>query len=356
MDGSGKKLASSKITSKPLTQIQKLGKLYHLRKSFLKKHQKDLPNFHHRITSEVFEDLSKQWFEDTPSTLSLQHRMYKVGFKRKYSILMSKYANELLAYDSSYTTSQIFDIIIQYTIGNYKPLTRPSANFFLNNKQINEFSIILNDDKKDFLMYNFSSNDSHTISSCIKLYETKKKSGYKLFYHCSNWSSAKSIIDLGINHQFGRMCLDFGILRSFYMTPDINTAVQWGLKQKYFWSNEICIIIVQIPDHYLDNNNTINSNNNIFKIRSFKKADSDWVKYVTSSRQCMTKKNDLDTYDFVYGPMCSNPEVKNNLDIPKTHRGKDIKFQLASKKDSSDAFMTDNILGLIWFDKQQILH
>jgi hypothetical protein len=53
-----------------------------------------------------------------------------------------------------------------------------------------------------------------------------------------------------------------------------------------------------------------------------------------SSRLCKDKRNDLDNYNFVYGPMVA---IANSNETPQPHNN--IKWQLASKNNSSDKFL-----------------
>lgn len=63
------------------------------------------------------------------------------------------------------------------------------------------------------------------------------------------------------------------------------------------------------------------------EVLCFGKSDATWKELIKLSRSC--KVNILDDYDFVFGPMCTNPD-KLNRQEPNVHHPKK-KMQLCSK-------------------------
>lgn len=161
-----------------------------------------------------------------------------------------------------------------------------------------------------------------------------------LVYHCTSWCYAKNIIEYEVDYTKGRRCLDFGVRPGFYTTKDIKMAHGWGIKNYKRWKNEIAILIFEVSKSMLRD----------YNVKEFSSTSPEWKKMVKESRMCETKKNLLDEFDFVVGPVCKNPHdvVQKNAQ-PVAHR--DL-YQFVSKSDKADAFLTEHFVGCIWFSKQ----
>jgi hypothetical protein len=209
-------------------------------------------------------------------------------------------------------------MIIEYGLGNYDSI---QDKFLYMPDKVSEWCII-----NKYNVYKLS--DTSEIRDIIKNISDSQnvKNVYTHFYHTTNWSSAENIIENGPQFFKGRKCLDFGIFPSFYVTPDINTSIEWCEYKRLLWKNEVVIIIFSIPTS---------------KLRSYKKfenADEEWKMLTKSSRLCKDKRNNLDNYNFVYGPMVANPnKIRYDNETPQPHNN--IKWQLASKNNSSDKFL-----------------
>ncbi len=227
----------------------------------------------------------------------------------------------------SYTFLQRLHFIIEYAIAGYKPTT---ANKFLFKPEIVEDWYKY----EDYDFYNAS-----TIEECENVYISVEKQleDSKLYYHATSFGGAKRILELGPKNGVGRECLDFGSTSSFYTTPSINTAKDYAKRLKR-WYGEVCIIAFRIRKCELES----------FEFANFPSATRNWMELTADSRKCVS--NMLDHCEFVYGPMVANPEqVCSGKQKPKTHNP--AKFQLASKKDSSDKYLYQNIHSFVWIRK-----
>jgi hypothetical protein len=157
----------------------------------------------------------------------------------------------------------------------------------------------------------------------------------KVFFHATNLRSAIDIAEQGISHASGRKCMDFGILPSFYMTPDVSVAIEWCTVNKLRWQGEMCILVFIIPT----------ASSVALKTKEFDSNTSEWIDLVTSSRRCKMKFNDLDKFDAVYGPMVANVKSIHSK-LARPH--KKLKFQLASKSIASDVYFKSCFAGAIF--------
>jgi hypothetical protein len=249
-------------------------------------------------------------FNTLDDILKFMKKSYRIKYKEIFKDLE----------DNCYSTTHLLDMIIEYGLGQYKPIS-PDQFLYMPDKNSNiiEENNYIKDDKQ---FYNIHYDDLLQLPTLIK---TLEKPEYTLFYHTTNWKSLESILKHGPISSTGRRCLDFGILSSFYITPDLKTAIEWGKYKGKIWSSETSIIVFQIPTKKLRN------------YKEFKFPNDEWRKLTKSSRLCYDTKNELDDYGFVYGPMVANiHEIKQNID-PKTH--KNIKWQMASKNNNSDKFL-----------------
>ncbi len=155
-------------------------------------------------------------------------------------------------------------------------------------------------------------------------------------FHCTCWKHAKSIIESGVKIFRGRECLDFGIYPGFYMTKDIDTALEWGEKRRNDWCHESAIVIFELSQSQLKN----------LKVKVFENANRDWKHLVKHSRKCNDEKNSLDTFDFIYGPICKNPKnvAENDMTPLPFHN----RFQFVAKSRESETLLDEHFIGCIW--------
>jgi hypothetical protein len=229
---------------------------------------------------------------------------------------------------------------VEYVLGKTKPIScnlRYYFDFYNENKWF-----VPKESQKYGHVINLK--DSKHIEDKLKEFLTLPKNDNKIhtyFYHCTNWRSAKNIIEHGVNSSKGRMCLDFGIRQGFYTTQNINTAIEWGEKRINSWYGQVAILIFEIKANKLKK----------YKTKYFYSAADEWKRLVSHSRKCEENENELDFADFVYGPICVNPKnVKYNGTPPIAQQDK---FQFVSKSIDADILMRKSYVGCIYFENKK---
>jgi Protein of unknown function (DUF3990) len=291
-----------------------------------------------------FRTYTSAWFSKTnrlgQATHTLFDKLYESGVTRNLVNRMKPIIGPLI--DTCYSHEQLFDIVVDFVLGKYEPVTSSTSRFL---REVDVEDQWHTDDTYG----NMANIDplADKVRSVPALIPRKNAvEDYELFYHCTNWSCAIDIMDSGPDHQNGRRCLDFGISRSFYMTPDVVTALEWGVRNRERWHNEVAIVIFRISKGILEG-----ASKN-FNVVRFEQATPEWVNQVTSSRRCLRKETDLDKYHLIYGPMAKNPEgiVRGEKAKPKIP----IRYQIAAKREITDEYLSKNTMGTIWLDKQKM--
>ncbi len=316
-------------------KFEKLG----WRKSFIKKFRSEHVDFD-------FEgELDEYWmqcavdkaYSENINTHSFTDLLCNIGLKKS----VAKYIWNIIiepVYDTCYTEEQLFDIAIEHVFGKTKPLFG-NTSYYLNLPTENEWYY-----HKKTKGFAINYNESVEIKDIIRTLDQKRNNAPQnlserdkfYLFHCTSWRAAKSIIKNGVNLDHGRQCLDFGIKRGFYMSKDIMIAQKWGEKKKGGWGNEIAIIIFELTYSQMTN----------YKVKMFENANKDWIHLVKRSRKCKDEKNILDTFDFVYGPICKNPKdvAKKGVNpVPFDNR-----FQFVAKSRESETLLENNYIGCIW--------
>ena len=263
----------------------------------------------------IIDDLVKTIDTDIDVVLQNMRAKYRV----KYTTITNDIRNH-------YSTLHLVQIIIEYANGRFDPI---STNAFLYNPTV-ENKWFRNANQE--LCFNAveEQNAKESINSL------KVTSQQQMFYHATNWKNIQKIFRSGPNHKKGRFCLDFGIRQSFYVTPDINTAIEWASRNMF--NNEGGIIVFALNLSSLTRSNF------------FPSPNDKWKTLVKNSRMCQTSKNDLDAFNFVYGPMLKNTRDIKELDVEAmTHLP--IKWQLASKNVMSDRFLKESMIGAIFLKR-----
>ena len=161
--------------------------------------------------------------------------------------------------------------------------------------------------------------------------------GYTLYYHGTSWRSIKDILEEGPDNREGLQCLDFGRTPSFYVTPEIDTVIDWCQKRRLNFQNECGIVVFLVPNKKYDD----------YKI--FHEPTNEWKHLVKDSRLCK-RKNMLDDMNFVYGPMLENvKDIRIEGIEAKCHNP--VKWQLASKSRESDRILKKCMIGAIFIKK-----
>jgi len=338
--GSGTKrtqpnIHKQKVTTRKIMIIERLIEL-HWRKTFVKKHGnilKKIPD--HLTVDQYIRDVTRIWFRSSAIKAdSFEQRLYETGLRRNHCTKLMETFRPLL--DSSYTYEQIFDFILDCALGKIKSVVkRQNQRFLYDDIESDSWS-----DREKRVVYNVASRTIKDIKgACDSLPHVSKD--VRLFFHCTNWQSYLSIMKSGVRSRFGRPCLDFGMLPSFYTTPNLDTALEWGDKCRNAWRDEACILVFGVTNSHLKPQNDVD-----LSVKRFDTPNREWKELVAQSRRCNDDANELDDYDVVYGPMCANPErVKNGEGMATTHQA--IKWQLASKSDKSDKMMSGCFKGMI---------
>ena len=261
----------------------------------------------------------------------LRAALMQVGLSRsvahKYYTIIGKLQG------TCYTTSQLIDVVIEYALGKYDPIRSVGARFYYDDRPVN-VAFTTNGPMGPITNVNVSA-----ITDGAKALAPIKNKRRRLFFHCTNYAGALNIATRGPVSSKGRKCLDFGITPSFYLTPDIQVASEWGQKKSALWHDEVALVVFEmdVPSNYED-------------AKIFKVPDLEWSTLVSSSRQCIEDENDLDGFKFIFGPMLSNPDkVKRGKDVPRVHLPR-MKLQLATKTREADAILKQIMIGVIWLE------
>jgi hypothetical protein len=328
----GNKLVKTKQNSNLLNLFYKNGFRKKIKNKIKKKYIGDYSD------KELYKIYVLKWFNTLNINISFEEKLYNVGFTKTNSKLYYNLIKPLLD-NSSYSESQIFDIIIEYGLGKYKPL-KPDARFLFN-KNVDEW--IFEPSIKS-LIFNMSENFEDT-NEMIRSLPNHKNTNI-LCFHTTNWRSFVSIEKYGILPSKNRECLDFGITRSFYTNINYNLSEEYANTKSKYTGNELCTIVFSIPEQKL---------NKFFKIKKFNTNTKEWIELTKSSRICEDEENELDNYDIIYGPMVSNPiKVSNKLEDPCVHN--QIKYQYAFKKEIACNFLRKHLIGTIFYDKYYYLN
>ena len=326
MDGSGLGLTPSKRKPrKPkkqtkLSRIQNILEQIGLKQSVIKK--VTIPKVIFDDYSD--EDLLKYLLEsEIQQDDNFTDYLSRIGFTKS----KQRYYDAMLSKFEWYTYDQLVDIIVEYVIRKYEPIGLPGAKYLYNDLPVDQW--IVHDG-----IVSCNVADVSKIKDIILQKTLHKK---HIYFHTTSWGDAKDIVQNQVIHDKGRLCLDFGMTRSFYVTPDILTALDYTSSVNTLCSKEAAILVFSI-DYTKYNSKT------------FTTVTPEWVDLTTSSRLCKT--NILDDYDFVYGPMVANPKkIKKKIEKSKPHRP--VKYQLASKTRTSDIALTNGLIGILWLSKEQ---
>ncbi len=298
-----------------------------------------------RICSEVPEHTWKLWSDEGYRDIEiLKHlgeflaaenldgviMLFRKVFRNKYSYIFKSLEN------TCYTSNHFIDMIIEYALGDTKPIGKPGQLFLFPDHKLFTWEYEEHVDRYVYCADDYQERD--LVGKLKRSLPTNQQNG-KYFYHCTNWTSAINICNDGPLFYKGRSCLDFGIQPSFYVTPDLKYALEWRNKKKRYWNDEIAIIVFKDV-----NINIPESRNKIWN-----EIDNDWKELTAHSRRCKESSNELDKHHFIYGPMVANVEQVKKGFPSKPH--KIPKFQLASKKNKTDEYLHECIYGIIIFSK-----
>ena len=211
--------------------------------------------------------------------------------------------------------------------------------------------------KSEGMNYFPFSGNVNNINHNQLLFEITKRFNFKfnynnLFFHGTTWGFAISINDK-IKIIQRDEASDFG-LKNFYLTNNFKTSVNWC---KHYSTQSV--VIFYIPDEFLDNLNRkelINIDewkDVIFTCRNNpEKNNSNYLKEERTRRtdQYINYLNNLDSYDLISGPICTNPGVENKNELKYLSYGDDIPYQY-SFKESTKEFLNEFIVDIVFFMK-----
>lgn len=309
------------------------------RREYLEEHLKGVKDY--EIDNETYEYLAEEyttrWLSPIERALS-KSDLFNIGLSDEVSTKLFNVLEPLL--NTSYSNEQLLECGLEYLFGKYGAMTSVETRYFITN--------IPNHTWIKHKLYgdccNISSLD--TYNNHIQLNEIIrqiKKDDYIIFYHCTNWKSCLKIIEYGSVSYWGKSCLDFGILSSFYLTPDITFALSWGEKNRKRWNDEVGILVYRISKRLLA------SGVKKYKVKYFTSANDEWKQLTTNSRRCTEQNNVLDKYDFIYGPIVSNV---HNIDKEEAQTHNPIIFQLATKTEKANKYLKNHYIGSIWIEKK----
>jgi hypothetical protein len=340
VEGGGLALASSVKTSKRKIrhrkQLAKFKERLHelgWRKTYIDRHVEDNigADLDQQSETVLLDTWTKSWITMKMNDINTdEYILYSAGLNRKMAKMLSGIITSL--YNTCYSRRQLLEIAIEYALGKYDPVLKPDQEYYFESDEHEVWT------PNSLFKYIYNVPQLARLRSRLPIVPGSHSSAdSKIFYHATNIKSAIHIARHGISHLKGRGCLDFGIQPSFYMTPDLSTAIHWCEVNKTRWHGELCIILFSIPNDSL----------RALKGKVFENATSEWVELVTSSRICQAEINDLDWYDSVYGPMAANIRaICSRGVVARTHATP--KFQLASKSNTSDMYFRNCLSGAIF--------
>lgn len=292
---------------------------------------------------DVYREVSRHLFEKANAKAingTFYEMLMSTGFKKAHAKRLYTIIKPLLEWSFSY--DQLFDKVIAYTLGWNDPIKIPKGTRFLHNDHTRGQWFVMGG---NIYAMNLSGDSTITnvrsaISVLVLINTHKDETPIKLLFHATSWKSCESIKDRGILLGANRPCHDFGIHPSFYTTPTIGVALEYVQKSSRYWNGQTCVLIFKWDGPQVKENG--------FEIKEFKSVDVEWKRTVKSSRLCEVSANELDEYDFVSGPMVSNPnQVRNSIEEPKTH--KPPKVQVAVKEKRAAMYVRKNLIGILYF-------
>lgn len=252
--------------------------------------------------------------------------LYDMGIQRRVCRTVWSVVSPLC--DTSYTDEQLFDIAVEYLLNKPAPLSCGGRPYFRKLPRENEWHRSTRAGKEVYEM-NYDPSSSLSVDACVsqlKQLVPGAAAPTRWLFHSTCWRYALDIMQHGPDHTRGRRCLDFGVRPGFYTTPDASMAMDWGAKKRAWWRGQAAVLVFSL---------------NPTGLKKHKRTwDADeWTTLVRSSRMCRVRKNALDDFDVVEGPVCRNPGSGSPLPHPDMH-------QVASKSDEGDDSF--DCLGCIW--------
>lgn len=308
------------------------------------------------ITDDILNDYNENsiviqfslvWFNKSKCIYSnnLTTIFLSIGLNKQLALQLQSILQPLQ--NTCYTNSQLVETGIEYILGKFKPIYSISQSYLFETIPENAWTNYNIQKHKTIQIMNVSYSCNEDIYTCMKhnLTTLQDSNHSTLFYHTTASRFFRSI-SRNIQHSYGKKCQDFGFTSGFYVSQNIYDCLDWGYKKRHLLSNEICIFVFSIP-------------NILPQIYTYTYLqDDEWLNIVSISRKCDIDEVDdktfdimteIDTQDFVYGNMCSNPNKVIQGKIPKTHNPP--KKQLVSKTTNADRYLQDRMIACIFLKK-----
>lgn len=307
------------------------------REDFIDEFFKEYTDWHFKMedTEHYVEEYIEYFYSQArkQNNRTFNQLLYRMGFAQNvieqlWSLLEPLHRTE-------YSDDQLVELAIEYIFGRIDPITDEHTPYCIPLQEEN--ALVYKRQYKGYVMnYNPQAMKPKAVIVLLKQYQDTDE---QFYFHCTCWKHALNILDIGPKYYEGKKCRDFGIKPSFYTTTNIQMAFEWGKMHQAVWSNEVAIVVFKFDPKALHD----------FKSKHFNKTTEEWQTLVKHSRKCIGRLNELDTCDFVYGPVCKNQkQVREQDAVPRAFSNK---YQLAAKSDKADAFMKQHLWGTIFFRK-----
>jgi hypothetical protein len=267
---------------------------------------------------------------------TLELSLINIGVKpskaRETAVIMSYLEN------TCYTSKQLLDNAIEYILGKFDPITHPDVKHFF---QPDVLDIWIPYKRKELINVPYSCQHSviNRFEQTIRATFPTSDAG-KILFHTTNWRSVTYLIN-NIILSRGRACLDFGYNPSFYVSESPLDALEWGIKNSHKWSYEVAIFVFYVPNNFQTE----------FEFKDLRNNADEWKWAVSTFRDCEYLPDAVDyeeTYDFIYGPMMSNPSDYVSQG-PKMHKLPIM--QMAAKTNMASRYLYRCMKGAMIFKK-----
>ena len=296
----------------------------------------------------VEEWAKQQLHELDTSTMNLEYDLTRIGLRKKVVNKVVKACNPLVG--NSYTYDQVLDIAVEYIVGFYTTKISKDIPFPNHSKQVNEW---IHETPSIFnVPFQCSTKvkpDINKILHVIPGIDSHPKP--TLYFHTTSWTFCAQILNK-LDHSEGKRNQDFGPGKGFYMSKEIEYALQWGEMKTDLFDNQIAILVFALPSTWPSN-------------IKYEELDGILWKNITkkSRLNIPLSKEEMDKFklvDFMYGNMVKNTndykrnhnesleslELKQQIDpIPHNPARK----QLASKSDVGDRYLEKHLAGILYF-------
>lgn len=282
---------------------------------------------------EIYGEMAAEWWADLGAAPS-EAALYRVGFARAKAKELFAIMEPLV--DASYTHAQWFEILIECTLGRYKPLfPRQSVPFTRPAKPVNAwFKARISPRGPELWVY----QGDCRIANMEEIAVLTNDDQHVLCFHATSWGAARSISEHGILLYKSRQCLDFGIKPSFYTTDKFDTAVDWVNAKHRLWHDEGCVLLFSIPQKLSSG----------LLMKRFARPNREWSNAVSVSRKCLEEENALDKFDVVQGPMLRNPAAVLAGQVAVADSSKS---QCAWKTENSVEYLYRRLVACMYFEK-----